>query len=444
MIGQRFSDIFRKKVFFKSVSIYASANIIEKSIPFVLLPILTRLLSTFDYGVITTINAVRSAIDPALSMSTPAAVGRAYFDRDKPGFDFSSYAYNAVVVNGSLFLVVILGFGFVRNHVREITGVGTLWLLFVVFYVWAAATGGIKVKLWIYQQMPRHFGLYNVLKTFCNASLSVLLVAFLLRNWKGRILGIGLTELLFCIIALYFLWKVDRLHFRIDFGYIKDILKFGLPLLAHAAGMMAISTVDKFFLNAFVGISVTGVYGVGYALGSSLTILAVPIDQTAEPIIYSKLGKLDDNSAFQLVFYSYLYFVILVLMALGLWILAPLILRILVDEKFYGASEYVLWIALGYAAFCMRRLLVKYITYSRKTYLMTLVTVITGVVAVIANYFLIKANGSIGAAQATFVALATNFILTWLIAMKLYPMPWFSIFKLNMLRSIPGGLKVRD
>jgi O-antigen/teichoic acid export membrane protein len=131
-------------------------------------------------------------------------------------------------------------------------------------------------------------------------------------------------------------------------------------------------------------------------------------------------------------------------MALGLWILAPLILRILVDKKFYGASEYILWIALGYAAFCMRRLMSKYIAYSKKTYLITIVTIITGIVAVIANYCLIKMNGSIGAAQATFVSLATNFILTWLIAMKLYPMPWFSIFKLNMLRSIPEGLSFKD
>jgi len=444
MSWHSFLHIVKKEEFGKTVSTYAGASIVEKSIPILLLPILTRLLSTFDYGIIATVNAVRGALDPVISMSTPGAVGRAYFDRDKPEFDFNSYTYNALVINGSLLILAFFVLLSIQSYIPGISEVGIPWLVFILIYVWAAATGGIKVKLWVYQRKPRSYGMYNVLKTLVNVSLSIILVGVFIRSWEGRVLGIGLTELAFSLIALYVLFKSDGLNFRINFNYIKDILKFGLPLILHSVGMIAISTADKLFLNALVGVSATGVYGVGYVLGSSLIFLAAPVDMSAEPIIYSRLGHLDEESALRMVIYSYLYFLVLILMALGIWIMAPVILKVLVHEKFYGAKDYVLWISLGYAAFGMRRLMTKYITYSKKTYLITLSTVMTAVVAVVANYFLIKENGAIGAAQATFVALITNFVLTWVMAMKLYPLPWFRIFKPNAIKNIPVVLNLRN
>jgi Na+-driven multidrug efflux pump len=43
---------------------------------------------------------------------------------------------------------------------------------------------------------------------------------------------------------------------------------------------------------------------------------------------------------------------------------------------------------------------------------------------VILNYFFIKANGAIGAAQATIVTFLIIFILTWILSARVYKMPW--------------------
>ncbi len=420
-----FRNLGSKRSFIKSVSTYSIASIIEKAIPILLLPILTRLLTTFDYGIITTVNAVRGALDPILSLSTPGAVGRAYFDRDKQEFDFSCYIYNALLLNTALLFLACFLFLPFYSLIPGIEKVGIFWLLFIIFYVWSSATGGIKVKLWVYQQRPTQYGLFNVLKALANVLFSIALVMFFLRTWESRILGIGLTEIGFSLVSLFFLFRDDGLNFKINWAYIKDTLKFGLPLILHSVGMIVVTTADKFFLNALVGVAATGVYGIGYLIGSSLVFLAAPIDMAAEPVIYSKLGQGEPSGLGRLVILCYLYFLALILLAVAMWLLAPIILRILVDEKFHGAGEYVLWIAFGYAAFGMRRMLSKFITYSKKTYLLSFVTVITAIVSVISNWILIRLNGPIGAAQATFVSFTVNFLLTWLIAMKLYHLPWF-------------------
>ena len=43
------------------------------------------------------------------------------------------------------------------------------------------------------------------------------------------------------------------------------------------------------------------------------------------------------------------------------------------------------------------------------------------------NYFLIKANGVIGAAQATTITFFVSFVLTWILSAKVYKMPWFKV-----------------
>lgn len=430
------SEIKRKKSFLKSFRIYTSANILERAIPFFLMPILTRLLSPFDYGMIATFNAVRTNMEPVISMATSGAVGRAYYDRDKKGFDFQSYLFNALIVNFALLFATLFTIIAIKPFIPGMKGIGFFWLLLAPIFVWATAMSNVKVKLWIYQRNPRPYGIYRVMKTLIEVALSILLVCVLSRSWKGRITGVGLTEILFSIIAMYILYRHDKPHFLLNRGYLKDILKFGIPLLPHSFGWMLIGTVDKFFLNSMVGVSVTGVYGIAFTVAAIIPLLSSPVDMSIEPIIYEKLSNLDDQSARKLVIASYLYIFLLIIAAIVLWLVSPLILKIFVDKKFWGASEYILWLAMGYSAYGMYRLFSKYIVYAKKTHLMAYNTFISGLVAVIANYSLIKVNGAVGAAQATCIAYITSFLLTWWMANRLYPMPWFSVFKPKNLKEV--------
>jgi Na+-driven multidrug efflux pump len=49
---------------------------------------------------------------------------------------------------------------------------------------------------------------------------------------------------------------------------------------------------------------------------------------------------------------------------------------------------------------------------------------VTAGLNVVLNYVLIKANGAVGAAQASAAAFLVSFLLTWALSAKAYPMPW--------------------
>ena len=425
-----------KRSFFTSVGIYGVTNVAERSIPILLLPVLTKLLSPAHFGIVIIFSAMRANCQSAISMSTPSAVGRAYFDRDKEGFAFPCYLFNALLVNTALFAIVAVALVSFKSLIPGVKTLTTPWILFVPVYVLATSIGVVKAKLWVYQKKPAAYGLFRISRAVVEVGLSILLLKFLLTSWQGRVLGIGVTELLFCVIAMLLLFRQDKLILRLNRDYIKDVIRFGLPLIPHVIAWALVSTMDKFFLMEMEGKAVTGIYGVGYALASAIALGAAAVDMSAEPIIYEKLGDLKRPTARKLVLLTYLYMAILALAAIGLWLVAPLALRILVDKRFHGAQEYVAWLAAAFACLGMYRIFSKYIVYSKKTYLLAYITVTAGIVAIPANYILIKLNGAIGAAQATFVAFTISFVLAWWLAGRLYPMPWFSVFRPSSVRQL--------
>jgi Na+-driven multidrug efflux pump len=66
-----------------------------------------------------------------------------------------------------------------------------------------------------------------------------------------------------------------------------------------------------------------------------------------------------------------------------------------------------------------------YLIFKANTHFIGFVTGFTAFVNILLNYLLISINGEVGAAQATLIAWFSMFILTWIYAAKICPMPWF-------------------
>jgi len=69
-------------------------------------------------------------------------------------------------------------------------------------------------------------------------------------------------------------------------------------------------------------------------------------------------------------------------------------------------------------------MVVGYIFYVKKTYILAWITFMTAVINVFLSYYLIKLNGALGAAQGTMLAFLFSYIFTWILSSKVYKMPW--------------------
>lgn len=413
---------FTNNNLFKSAGVYTLTSVINKAIPFLLLPILTRYLSPGDYGIVSMFGVLVSFVAPFVGLSVNGAVARAYYEKD--GLDIREYITNSLLVLFSSTLLVSIVFYFFAPIIAQISSVPSqiLWMVIVISF--GNFITAIVLTLWQVQVKPRQYGIYQISKTVLNLLLSLLLVVVVGLTWKGRLYAQVITAGIFVLLGFYLLYKNGWLKFQINKTYIKHALLFGVPLIPHALGGVIITMTDRIFITNMVGIETTGIYTVGYQIGTVINILAAAFNQAFVPWLYSKLNENNDKTKIKIVKFTYAYYAAILILAIGLSIIAPFFLRIFIGKQFGQSSIFVSWIAIGYAFNGMYFMIVNYIFYVKKTYLLAIVTFSTAILNIILNYFFINNFGAIGAAQATSIIYLLKFIAVWFLSAKVYKMPW--------------------
>jgi len=102
----------------------------------------------------------------------------------------------------------------------------------------------------------------------------------------------------------------------------------------------------------------------------------------------------------------------------------PWVITNFLDERYLNAKKFIPWISFGFAFSGMYYMVVNYIFYEKKTYILTATTFITGVMHVGFSYIFIRLYGEIGVAYATTLSSFIMFILVWILSAKTYSMPW--------------------
>jgi O-antigen/teichoic acid export membrane protein len=147
--------------------------------------------------------------------------------------------------------------------------------------------------------------------------------------------------------------------------------------------------------------------------------------QAWAPWFHKKMNNTDNNTKKRIVSFTYLYFVSILLIALIITFVSKSVFPLLIDSKFNNATDFIVWIAVGYAFRGMYTMMFPYLIFKANTHFIGFVTGFTAFVNILLNYLLISINGEVGAAQATLIAWFSMFILTWIYAAKICPMPWF-------------------
>ena len=406
----------------KKISIYTSAIIIVKAIPFFLLPILTRYLSPSDFGVIAIFQVILAFIIVSIGLNSNGAIMVNFFKLDKQKLRI--YIGNVFLVLLSNIILVFVLFYVFRASLSSFLKFPRLWLSIGIFVALGKVIISVILVLWRAEQKALSFGLFNLANVIIDMGLSLFFVVVLGLRWQGRLLGITLTSFIFAFLGILILCKRKYIKISFDRKYVKDILFFGLPLIPYALGGWIITSTGKIFVNSMIGLTSTGIYTVGYQVGMLIGLLGTSFNTAWAPFLFDKLKEDNYSIKIKIVKYTYFYCIFLMGLALLLGFIAPTLLIFLVGKNFYGASNYVIWIAMGFAFEGIYLISANYIFYVKKTYLLSAVTISCALVNISLNYLLIKHNGALGAAQATFFTYMIFCLGTWFLSSRIYKMPW--------------------
>jgi len=232
------------------------------------------------------------------------------------------------------------------------------------------------------------------------------------------------------MFAIYFLIKDNMLKISSwSINYVREILNFSVPLLPHAFGMFLLSTVDRAVINEYMGLASAGVYMVAVQLSSSMSIVFDAINKAYTPWLFNKLSLniIEDNK--KIVKLTYIYITCVFFISLTSFFIGPMVVNFVAGTGYEEASYIIGWLCLGQAFSGMYLMVTNYVFYAKKTGQLSIVTLSSGLIHVTLLLLLVKDYGLQGAAVSFTISKCIQFILTWLLAMKVQHMPWFDFYK---------------
>lgn len=415
-----------------SASIYLGANILNATIPFLLLPILTRVLTPAQYGTVAIFEAAVACLSVLIGMSAHGAIGVRYYRDDRSTFPVYVGACLLILLASALLCVAVLIV--TSAPVERVTGLSLTWSLTAALVALAQFVVNIRLVIWQSNDKPLRYGALQIAQTALNALVSLVLVLYLAWGAAGRMLGVAVAVVACGVVAFLSMQVRGWIRWRWSPDYIRDALAFGIPLIPHTLGTAAVAFADRFIITQRLGSEATGLYFAAVQLSMPLLMLGSAFNRAFVPWLFASLSG-GHNSAAVVVSYAAVAGMLLSGLLYGL--LLHFALPLVVGEQYLSAGSLALILVVGTSFQAAYYAVVNYIFYAKRTGYLAMITFAMGATYVIGAYLVAARYGLHGMAILFAVLQCSTFLLVWLVAARVSPQPWF---ELSVLRTASRGL----
>ncbi|AKB15909.1 Membrane protein involved in the export of O-antigen and teichoic acid [Methanosarcina thermophila] len=388
--------------FAKDVGFIGIVQILTSLGTFFLLPIITKTLGTYYYGLWAQINITVSLISPLALMGLSMGFVR-FLSSETDTKKIREAVYSIlffVTVSGLLaslllytFAKPLATFGFNDPNAAYFIQAGSFLILVGVIE---------SISLFyfrVFRQIQK-FSYFTLFETFGK----LLFILILLKLGYG-LLGVIAATLLVqgSIFLISFLIIISQIGFVIPrFTYIKEYLQFSLPLTPTALIRWITESSDRYLVTYFLGLRSVGVYSAACSIGNLIQLFVSPL----QLILFPELSKLfDENKMDEIRIYmshSLRYFLLISIPAVfGLAALAKPLLGILTTEDFLSGWFVIPIIAFSGLMAGVFQIFVNTMYLIKRTKIATYINIVAAISNVLINILLIPSIGIAGASLST-------------------------------------------
>lgn len=419
----------KKSKLLKSSVIYTFSSAINSAIPFLFLPILTRILSPEEYGILAMFQICVSIIVPLVGLNLEGAIARKYYEDENS--NFSSFVGAASILSTLSTIFLLLFFFIFSSEISILTKIPETYIVAIVILAYLRFIMLVLLTVFQVKIKPFNYGVIQVLHSALSVGVTMYLLFYLSLTWEARILGQIYAAILIAIVSLIILRKNNYISLKIMKSDVKYAISFGGPLIPHAIGSVGLVVIDRFFLTELIGLEATGFFTIAYQLGAVISLITISFNNAFVPWLFENLNKNDFNVNRKIVKITYTYFISILAISLFLIVFFPSIMKIIIGQKFHSIDQYSFLIIIGFSFQGLFFMVTNYLYYVKKTYLQSLISFSIIGIKIPITYFAIKKFGISGAAWSFLLTYFLFFIITWIISSKIYPMPWNLIKKRN-------------
>lgn len=258
----------RLKLFLENMLVYGMGGVIGKMIPFLMVPIVTRLLPDTSYfGVNDIFTLIASLGQTAVIMGMYDAMFRIFFDVDgeEKKKEVCSTALRMVAGN---IVVIILIFLFFSKYLTQVfyhneKYRGLLWLSLI-----SIICGGLNGIISAPTRMENRrivFLCSNIVSSIVSYILAIIL---LMKGHYLTALPIGTT--VSGILIFIFQLFLNRKWFSFKYfnkKYLHEMLLIALPLVPNMLLYWIFNSCDRMMITSYLGLKADGIYAAGAKIG---------------------------------------------------------------------------------------------------------------------------------------------------------------------------------
>jgi O-antigen/teichoic acid export membrane protein len=407
----------------KHSAIYGVGGILSRILAVLLLPLYTNYLGTRGFGKIEIVTTLTTVLVIVLSAGISSAFFRFYFDSQDEAHRVLVVRTSFWFTMGMATLGLVLGVA-LATPIAHLLKVGDdPWLIrAAAVLLWSQMNYAQMTNLFRVEERSAQFVVASVSNILITVGATVLLVVGLHKGAVGAVVGNFLGTLTVYVVLLAY--RRYQLGLQFDRELLRQMNKFGLPLVPSALALWAINFIDRFFVNAYKGLAEAGVYSLAVRAASIVVFMMTAFRLAWPAFAYSIEDEFHARRTYAYVL-TYLLFVCS-WVALTLGLLSPWIVRILSPQNshFYRASEAVGILAFAATAYAGYTVMAIGIGRARRTQFNWVITGIAALINIALNFALIPPYGMMGAAVSTLVAYVALFVGMSINAQRVWPVPY--------------------
>ncbi len=423
----------------KSTVIYSFGNVSTKLVGFILLPILTNpsYLSIDSYGLLGLFEGIVQLFIAVFGLGLYNGLFRWFYeDKSKQGILTFTILGFVILISGLGVFIGLIGQDFFTALLFKDP-------VFKPAYEWMLYSAALQTVAVLPVTLMR---IKNDAKLFSITSIIRLLIVLVTTLYTLIVLESGLVgvfqaqvlgQIVFLMISLPYIVK------RIDFGFdqrvVNVILSYSIPIMMSSSLGILINFVDRFIINSFSGLEEVGIYALAVKLSNFIKVFVIStVSLSLTPILFKKINERDHKRFYSKTMTYYGYGILLVIMLVSMF--SYEVIKVFTGSKAYWEAYLlvpVLSLSLYFVALKTIGLMGLHI--SKKMWYLTFLSVTILVLNIALNIFLIPLLGSIGAAYAYLFCQALLFFVGYLIAQKLYHIP-FELSKIIVMPLLAAGL----
>lgn len=403
----------QKNEYKKASAFYLIGSLFNKGFAFLTVPIFTRILSTTDYGIVTTYNSWISILSMVMGFAIYMGIRAAFIDYKEKIDDFVSVTTTFTLLCGGVMCLFIGGGAYLLRINVDLT-------LIVLCLLQGLATALVQnYSMYLMMQYRYKFRTaLMILPNLLSVGASVFAILFVVKTdlYMGRIVPTALINAAFGLITVALVYA--RSHVLYNREYLKYGLAISMPLVLHGIALNILSQSDRTMITWLADASQTGVYSLIYNFSMIATVITTSLDGVWVPWFTERLKNREIKSINDL---AVDYINLMTYAMVGVMFVGPEVVKLLASSKYWEGISIIPPVVLANYIIFAYTLYVNIEHFYKKTPYITVNTLIAAGSNLILNYIFIPLYGYVAAAYTTLFSYLLAFVLHARYAKKLEP-----------------------